>query len=243
MLNNSFLQNLIGLGKGSIRELFSRSGKKVDGDFAQLASINSQFGITKFDEDEYSIQVSASTNDSPVRLFADRNNPLIGVFFSADTENLQETDYVSPGKIVFRTNPLLPNCKDATYKYGFQSQTVPFYQWKIDNSMVPTTIFGSQKNEWLTSKDKILQYEYQNLDRSDSYYFKSENTGSDFYKKNYIWNVDSNGQFNVDSFPAMRTEILVGAPNHFYFGLKLGKTAIDRYFTEYLNIELNDSRK
>jgi hypothetical protein len=33
------------------------------------------------------------------------------------------------------------------------------------------------------------------------------------------------------------TPFLVGGPNHFYFGLKNGKTALNRFITRYLTTE------
>jgi hypothetical protein len=244
MLNNSFLQNLFGGNKGGINEMFSRPLKKVDGDYAQLSSINSQLGVVKFDEDSYQVQGDPSNLTSPIRLFASRQNPLIGVFFSATTGNLQETDYVSPGRIVLRSINPSPTCPNVSINYGFKSQEVPHYKWEIVSNN-NNTIFGDQKNDWATSSSDIFQINYQSMDRYGTYYFKSQEAGqspsNDIMERNYIWNYDSNSKIlEEDVFPKINTRIVVGAPNYFYFGLKNGKTSLNRFFTEYLNIELND---
>lgn len=240
ILNNSFIQNLTSTGGGAITEMFSRPGKRVDGDYAQLISINSQFGILKFDEDRYYIQVQAQSDD-PVRLFPSRKNPLIGIFFSATTENLQETDYVSPGRIVFRSDD--PLCSATTLSYGYESQKVAHYKWNLkQKGGSPRTLFGSEENNWMTRFADVVEVPYQKMDRRDGYYFKSQLAGqnppNDLMERNYIWNVDQNFKYDLNT--TNTNQIVVGAPNYFYFGLKAGKTALDRYFREYLNRDVNE---
>jgi hypothetical protein len=122
----------------------------------------------------------------------------------------------------------------------------PHYKWKIlENTNNPGgSIFGTQGNNWLTSNTDVVEVEYQKMDRYDNYYFKSSQAGqaprNDFMERNYIWSVDTSRNYQEDTYTGMRSEIVVGAPTYFYFGLKNGSTSLDRYFKEYLNIELND---
>jgi len=252
MLNNSFLENALGLNKkgegGGVRAMFSRgtnNGKganRVDGDYAQAASINSQFGITPFDEDYYTATSNAPNPPGPdIRLYASRKEPLFGVFFSASTVNLEEVDLVSPGRIVFRSNNI-PACPDTPFVYGFKTQVVPHYKWNLVYNSA-NKIFGGQFNNWATSSADIFQIGYQNMDRYQNYYYQNNGSNQfpavDFYERNYIWNMNvATGEYDDDT--KITSTFVVGAPLHFYFGLKQGATSLDKYFTEYLDLELND---
>jgi len=240
MFNDNFIEQLLAVGSGGINDMFSRPGKRVDGDYAQLSSINSQFGINKFDQDTYT--VSFGEND-PIRIFGGKNDPLVEVFFSASAENLEDTDKISPGRITYRTTNI--SCSDVSIKYGIESQLTPHYTWNIEQRDNGLSIFGSQKNNWLTNN--TTQKKYQEFDRfydeNVETYFKSETSTTtpvdDFVQRNYIWNIDKNGDFS-NNFNGSMSQIVVGAPYHFYFGLKNGATALDKYFKEYLNLEINE---
>jgi hypothetical protein len=64
---------------------------------------------------------------------------------------------------------------------------------------------------------------------------------SDIYKRGYIFAVNSNGDyaFSTATSPsnnyvgAIPDKFLVGAPNHFYFGIIQGETALDKFKTKY----------
>jgi hypothetical protein len=132
------------------------------------------------------------------------------------------------------------------------TQSVPFYQWEIKEGSFPYSIFGSQSNDWYTNtlNTEFFTHKYQTLDRieQNSRYFRTN--GSTLIKdyKGYIYSVDSLGNYNPNftsqdpntapfSNPISRI-ITVGAPYHFYFGLKKGKTSFDRFAIKWIGFEI-----
>jgi hypothetical protein len=218
LINSSYLQQLVGLGDASINSYFSRSEDRIDGDIAQLFSINSEYGVAGFSEDEYDgvgdIYISTA------------GKPTMGVFFTSSTEN---RIVVSPGVTTF--TPTLTNF------FGYpKTQEVPFYQWKLTQpNPGPPTIFGSENNQWNTNLigGGFYKQKYQSLSFVEppiSQYFNNLNTG----KKGFIYNSTTNGDTD-ETFPqGQQTSFLVGSPYHFYFGLGKGKSAINRYITKYI---------
>ena len=162
----------------------------------------------------------------------------MGIFFSSTTEDLQFKDFLTPGKINFRPNPA---SSAIQYSYGIKSQEVPFYQWEQNppRSSSPT-IFGSDKNTWATETNDIFSRKYQVLDRtnvsSPTYFIGSNTQGDDRRARGYIYMQDNNGVItpNVGKWD---NKFLVGAPFHFYFGLKTGLTALDKFKQKYLSDE------
>lgn len=231
MANAKFLQLMFSSKSGSVAQLFSRNGKKIDGDFAQLNSINSEIGVTPFSPETYK-----DTN-----LFYDgRPDPIMGVFFTAETTT---RDYITPGREIFIDGPT----KFAYNYFGIKSQIVPMYRWKLDKENVvdgKISIFGSEKNDWLTDKDKFAVVPYQGIDRlNDGTYYQSSIKNPTTQRPGYIYDssglTDSTGVitgYTFDGFADTNSpnEIMVGAPFHFYFGLKAGKTAYDIFIKKYL---------
>ena len=96
----------------------------------------------------------------------------------------------------------------------------------------------------------IFTHKYQTLDRieQNSRYFRTSTGGSNINDyKGYIYSVDTLGNYNPNfasqdlntapfSIPNSRI-ITVGAPYHFYFGLKKGKTSFDRFATKWIGFE------
>jgi hypothetical protein len=220
-----------------INEFFREPGKKVDGDLAQLMSINSEFGVVKFSPELYEFK----TNNSPTIIFSEKssdgkNKNYMGVFYSSSEADLQLKDYITPSRVNFReieTNALVRQ------NYDNKSQDVPFYSWNLDKTS--RTIFGTEKNNWGTAQKDIKNKKYQSLERikftsgdtntdyfSDSSYDLSYNNdrGYIFAQKNNEYNRNDRG--GIDSF-------IVGAPFHFYFGIKKGFSALDKFKTKYLN--------
>lgn len=242
-VNSKWLANLAGLGDGSVNSFFSREKTKIDGDYAQMISINSEIGVQQFNFDAYTAQ-SGSNKNNPFYVGSDRSGePVMGVFFSSNT---QTRDFVSPRRII-RNDDVPYNV--AVYDYlGTQSQQVPFYSWKVQDS---NAIFGSEKNDWRTST--IQKNFYQRLNRTDvaSNYFMGENPKADFMK-GYIYNrsnvlygvgtqaqaFEFEGDKNTTNSPSydpinLNDYFTVGLPFHFYFGLGVGKTALNRFIKKY----------
>ena len=229
LTNASAIQQLFGAGGASVGEFFSREdGQKIDGDFAQLNSINSEFGVVPFSPESY-------TSES--LFFGKSKDPVMGVFFSSDTIS---RDFISPGRTTF----IDTTKKFANNRYGFQSQVVPMYKWKLNSGKY---IFGDENNTWKTTPmntNVFYSIGYQNIDRlNNDTYYQSPILNPTGQRPGYIYSSaplkDSLGNitgFTNSAFQKNNTtsEFIVGAPYHFYFGIKYGKTALDKFITNNL---------
>ena len=215
LMNSNWLGGLFNAGDASINKMFSRTEDRLDGDIVQLFSINSEYGVQPFGDDNY------SDKDLFVQAIGDA---AVGIFFSSDTINRK---LISPGTVTFSITPSL------NFYYGFpKSQEVPLYKWKWATQ---TSIFGSELNDWYTTAPYYSQ-KYQSLNFTTqtppgvSPYFNTTNTG----QLGYIYNSDVNGDTLSTWSSAFMDKNIVGAPYHFYFGLRKGKSAINRYITKYI---------
>jgi hypothetical protein len=232
----SFVEQLfVGVGDNGLNQLFTRPQERIDGDLAQSMSINSEYGVIPFSPEYYRVY---GTSGDPVVILGGLDNPTMGVFFSSTTVDLQNKDFLTPGVIDFRPSN---NANAITYPYGIKSQYVPFYQWGLDQPLIQS-IFGSQYNNWVTTQSPtintsgIFGYNYQSLDRRNigtpSYFIGSNSQVSDIYERGYIYNVKPNGDYSYSAgiYP---NKFLVSAPFHFYFGINIGLTALDKFKTKY----------
>ena len=260
LTNRSFLNKLISFP--SITKFFSRENLKIDGDYAQLASINSEIGAIGFSDENYD-SCDLFYNGGTV------DNGVFGVYFSSDT---QIRDYLTPKRnIINEDGPItLTNCAFESIKVN--TQVVPFYQWFIkpntgvDKDYVsgeslygkgPTdSIFGSQFNDWFTkpySGTTFFSYGYQNLDRllRSSRYFRTNGSSITKYYRGNIYSVDNkliqsadlqywdkNSAPDSSKVPQAERVINTGAPYHFYFGLGVGKSAFDRFTKKWIDTEV-----
>ena len=226
LLNDTFRQSILPIttgggnseGKGIIQFFNStRKAERIDGDFAQALSINSEWKINPFIFENYPNPNSiyfGNDNSVPPR-------PVFGIFFETPTDEYKYRRRFAPGIETYSQSPLIQDY------YGFpKTQDVPHYQWKIDTS---PNIFGSENNNWYTYSP-FFHKGYQNLDFNIDPYFQSSTT-----KLGMITNFDVNGQ--PLPTPQVTNQVLVGAPFHFYFGLNNGKTAIDKFVKLYVNTE------
>jgi hypothetical protein len=233
--DEGYLAQLFTFGNNGLNQLFTRPDRRIDGDLAQSMSINSEYGVIPFSPEFYSVY---GTSDDPVVILGGLDDPTMGIFFSSTTVDLQNKDFLTPGVIDFRPSN---NANAITYPYGIKSQYVPFYQWGLKQ---PSTqnIFGSQLNNWVTNQSSnisssgIFGYNYQSLDRRNigtpSYFVGSNSQVSDIYQRGYIFNVNPDGSYSYDNgnYP---NKFLVSAPNHFYFGIVKGNSALDKFKTKY----------
>jgi hypothetical protein len=243
------LELLYGGSGANVNTYFnSRSKGFVDGDYAQMISINSELGVVEFDTTNY-LPIGGPQDQDPI-YFANpnSNDPIFGIFFSSDT---QVRDFLSPKRTII--NPLTqPNSNCAFDNFYVYSQEVPFYQWELKNSTDSRykNIFGSQTNDWYTQPIRNFSFftkRYQSLDRLDSSsrYFRSYLSLSLYNSeyKGYIYSYNSiTNQYNPDILSWERNSppnstITVGSPFYFYFGLKKGKTAWDRFIKKWINFE------
>jgi hypothetical protein len=231
--DESFLAKLISAGDKGINQLFSRPEKRVDGDFAQLTSINSEIGNINFSPEFYE---TTSTN-SPTTVLGTPSNPTMAVWFSSTTQDLQTKDYLTPGIIDFRGSD---NVGYYPYPYGIKSQLVPFYQWELADS---SRIFGNQDNDWkIEQSSDIIQNNYQSLDRAATntkYFLNGTSVANNLTARGYIFSVDGDiinypttgGKYSTTG--QISSKFLVGAPYQFYFGVVKGASALDRFKTKY----------
>jgi hypothetical protein len=235
LANNNFLTQLFTAGAGPL-SFFTRPNNMVDADYAQSISINSEAGVASFESSNYNqqgqIYVSSLSGE----------DPLFGIFFTGDT---QVRDYLTPKRTILNPNVNITN------SCGFNNipvftQKVPMYQWKLTSGT--PSIFGSQKNEWYTTGvngDQFFAHKYQSLDRllASSRYFRTSNLNQNDYFKGYIYSVDGSGNlewaYNSKSVNTpIADAITVGAPYHFYFGLKRGKSAYDRFLVKWVDTNI-----
>jgi hypothetical protein len=237
LANTSFLQSLTGLG---ILSFFSRTKLMIDGDYSQMTSINSELGVSPFEGINY--PDNPNSQDPIYYDGSSQGSVIFGVFFSSDT---RVRDFISPKRtIIDSTVPKGDACGFSNINVF--SQLVPFYQWRIQDS---NNIFGTQKNEWETNPlgdGAFFSYKYQDLDRLDkaSRYFRTNVANQTQFFKSHIYSVSvsTNNDYVLDASVTSwdkndgnASDITVGAPFHFYFGLKTGKSSFDRFTKKWIN--------
>jgi hypothetical protein len=248
LANTSFLSQLFGTSGANITSYFNgRTKRMVDGDYAQMVSISSELGVAEFDADSYP---QIPNGQDPVYFNgANSSDGVFGIFFSSDT---QVRDYITPKRTIIDENTVPTNSCAFSYFKVF-SQNVPFYQWKINQGNADS-IFGSQTNEWYTSSligNGFHSSRYQSMDRilGSSRYMRT-NTSTlirDFKGYIYSYNTSAppgcvpgynpNANSTIPNNPGPRI-FTVGAPFHFYFGLKKGKTAFDRFTIKWIKTDV-----
>ena len=249
MINKSFLDSLISMfiGENIIGKYFGvRPNLKADADYPQMTGISSELGIAEFDAINYP-DPPPSSGLQPSIYFngASSSSAIIGIFFSSNT---QVRDYITPKRTIIDDTVNMSNIC-AFNNFGVFSQVVPFYQWRIDqygpgrvngNGSGPS-IFGGQNDNWVTNQPTYLSSPYQSLDRLDtnSNYFMGAQLGQPVKNfKGYIYAVDGNGNINPKiQYFINPNQPLVGAPFHFFFGLKKGKSSYDRFVQKWINTE------
>ena len=249
LANAGFLETLLGAGDASVGAIFSREfdtiadgtafadfitnpfDSRVDGDFAQMISINSEFGVIPYLDGNYEDSITVQD---------DR----FGIWFSSNTQNRR---LITNGVTTFGTE-----VEGPTNSFGYpNSQVIPFYMWRVkDNGL-----FGTEQNTWETSCIYASTYQGDDFFEGSGKYMKP-NSG---YGLGYIYNRSSSDP-ELDEFPLnspnscedtsggvisdllsdglARGNFKVGNPFHFYFGLRRGKTAMNRYIKKYIfNLE------
>jgi len=237
----------------------------IDGDYSQLISINSEFGVNGYSPDNYTSKDVWFGEDEGNGLIIgrylnriyDTKRPVLGIFFSGDN---QMRDYISPRRTILFGNSA-NNIQTNFIQISTKTQVVPFYQWNIfhdrsDPEEGPS-IFGTQSNNFITEYVSgiytnnpnfpfgFFSHGYQSLDRfgESSEYFNPDGNNSFVYKGyiiNYYENLDEDGNvtgytptYSAQTSPRYRYTF--GAPFHFYFGLKQGASAMDRFTTLYVD--------
>ena len=232
---NPLINNYSGVGM-----FFGRANKNFDGrasgDYVQMISINSEFGVIPYIDGNYDADISVEGG-------------AFGIWFKSFTNDRR---IVTDGVISFTDNPEGPT---NTFGYA-NTQEVPFYMWTIsenDPGLIelinqigqplpdPNYLFGSEKNNWNTGSSKIYTVKYQ----GDDFFNGAQQTymmPDSGYGLGYIYNRDVDDP-QKDVLPVLTSngrDFKVGGPFHYYFGLKRGKSAMDRFRKKYLFIDLNE---
>ena len=98
----------------------------------------------------------------------------------------------------------------------------------------PPSIFGNESNNWITNKNSFSAFTYQRMDR---FYFPFFVGGNQQVQNSlgYIYQTDPTG-LNLPNVVAGTTnfETITSGPFYFYFGIKNGATAIDKFREKYI---------
>lgn len=244
LANQGFLSGLI--NGNNIFSYFSRNNLMIDGDYAQAISVNSELGVAPFEPENYPDN-SVLGSQNPIYIntlntnLNNFRNQIFGIFFSSDT---QTRDFISPKRTII--NPSGTTLNKCTFNnFRVFTQKVPFYQWEVKTNNTVDSIFGNQINDWYTiplKGNEFFAHKYQSLDRvsKSSRYTRTNNLSRTEYFKGYIYSVDSGGNINAsvsnwDINSDVGRAITVGAPYHFYFGLRRGKSAFDRFTSKWID--------
>jgi hypothetical protein len=235
IIDNTTIASLLPVGTNegvSIQQFFNnnRGGSRIDGDFSQMLSVNSEWKILPFVSDIVNsndqIFIGKETPSS-------NSKPVFGVFFNLSDDSLRYRKIMSPGIETYQTTPVLI---EDDFGYS-KSQVVPFYKWRISQSSV---IFGTENNNWFTdtTSGSFFTKKYQDLD----FVTPNEKYTTTTTKLGYIANYNSTGGTNPSSANVTNgtpggNPVLVGAPYHFYFGLNVGKTALDIFYKLYIEVQ------
>jgi hypothetical protein len=247
ILNENFRQALIPISTDSndsegqgISQFFNsgRGGDRIDGDFAQALSINSEHKINPFIDENY--------GNSDIFIGDDGQAPspsrsVFGIFYRSAPIDYSYRRKLTPGIDLYNISPLL---QDA---YGYpKTQVVPHYKWNLRSSSV---IFGSEQNNWHTTPNQsggvgFFKKGYQDLDYSVDPYFTTPSlipgNNLPLLPQGFITNFNASTGLPSPTIPGQPLAVngnlyLVGAPSHFYFGLNNGNTALNRFIKKYVN--------
>jgi hypothetical protein len=207
--------------QGLINQFFTRPDKRMDGDFTQLASFQSELGVKPFLGTNYNYnQIEFGVANAPES--NNYQNYVFSVMFTGDTSVRK---IVTPGVLPY-------------INFGYpHTQHVPFYRWerKYGAPYNSTTWFGSEGNNWVT-QTPFLANGYQNLDftNATSDYFNQE-LGEGLFA---IYDQNGNPRFDLGALQLISepdNRNLIGAPFHFYFGTRVGNSALDLFIRKYGN--------
>ena len=240
LISSSFLEDLLGVGDAAIQKLFSRDAStgagssftdsRVDGDYAQMISINSEFGVLPYLSGNYSDSISVNEN-------------LMGIWFTGSTKSLynnigstvEDRRILGPGQLTF--NELNPFITDD-FKYP-GAQEVPYYGWKYESN---GNVWGSEENTWKTNNSPSLSGKYQNeeFDGFNDYPQPINGLGTGFLFNRPLGIFTNSVPPTSGSGQQASKGFRVGSPFHNYFGLKKGKSAMNLFITKYMfNADLN----
>jgi hypothetical protein len=186
---------------------------------------------------------------------------VFGVFYSSDS---QLRDYLSPKRTIIDPTVTITNASCAFNYFPVKSQEVPFYQWGIKSGTDNTIFGSQHNDWDSDPIDGnyFFSYHYQDMAREQqsSRYFRTGVNGAPAptiplrYYTGYIYaiNPSSNATLTSPTYSGLQDfewhdtywnqnpaakhgrSITTGAPFYFYFGLKKGKSAYDRFAIKWV---------
>jgi hypothetical protein len=266
LVNESFLQRLIA-GANILTFFDKRDKNFVDGDYTQLLGISSELGVTEFESINYppidnfqdpiyfnnanaedAIIGIYFSSDTQTRDFITPKRTIINPFLSLGNECAFNYYNNFSQYVPFYQWQIKDNSSGESI---FGSQRNDWYTQQLNlNSLTPNQ--SSQINTF-------FYHRYQTLDRLNSLsrYYRTANSSYSKDYKGYIYSVDYT-QIGVPPINSTSPYLFeyetqwipptpdnqepnrvftVGAPFYFYFGLKKGKTAWDRFARKWLDLE------
>lgn len=251
LANTKFIDLIFSTQGANIFSYFNKRWRgAADADYVQMVAISSQLGVAEFSSENY--PPIPGSQDPIYFNGGDAADGVFGIFFSSNT---QVRDFISPKRTI-----IVPNgspTASCTYSYfNVFTQKVPFYQWDVvpnDGGTAFDSIFGSQGNNWYTtptlpptgSPVEYFSNPYQQMDRidfNDRYFQTNAGSVNQSYYKGYIYGITSGGTLTADlssqsTLSPLYRRITVGAPFYFYFGLKRGGSAWDRFARKWIGFE------
>ena len=215
-------------GKLKVQDLFDKRGNgSMDGDIVQLLNFNSQLGIYGYDdEDEESPYFPVNGAE-----YFDGAGPLsLNFVFSEDDEDTA---------IVEKDGTLLRLCINAAGNLTETAQDVPYYRWNKQGDGFGGTNTGanSEKQDW--SRNNIYLTKYQGgwdytglMTTPDPFGGASADPTDDISSYYYDGSIlPPIRECEDDNYAD--TTIPIGGPFFFYFGLRTGKTAWNKFIQKF----------
>jgi len=213
-------------GKLNVQDLFDkRGGGSMDGDIVQLLNFNSQLGIYGYDDED---------QDSPYfpvngAEYFDGAGPLsMNFVFSEDDEDTA---------IVEKDGTLLRLCINSAGNLTETAQDVPFYKWdKKGDGFGGVGMTNTESQNWDRNSIHMTKYQggwdYVGLMENDPYGGGPYPTGTTINHHYYDGSIlPPIRECSDDNY--MDTKIPIGGPFFFYFGLRTGKTAWNKFIQNF----------
>ena len=222
LTNKTFLETLLKpkIKGDSVRASFSRDGgifnnsydARMDGDYVQMISINSEFGVIPYIDGNYTDSIYVGKDSS--------GSSLMGIWFTSEDEQRRE---LGPGQLTIG---------NVTSEFSYpNSQEVPSYQWKVN---VNNTWFGNQENTWATDTNDLITVKYQDENFTGATDYMKTAAGTGY---GYLYNENPPGTEIPNTAGNQDNKFRVGSPFYFYFGLRRGRSAMNRFITKFVILD------
>jgi hypothetical protein len=212
-------------GKLQAKDLFDkRGGGKMDGDIAQLLNFNSQMGIFGYEDEN-----DESPYYPPGGAFIYDGYGPVGVdfVFSEDDEDTA---------IIEKDGTLMRLCLNSVGNLTETAQDIPFYKWDKKGDGFGGNGSTSEAQDWVLNTIHTTKYQggwtSPTLMETDPYNDAggppTDNINSHYFDGSILPPIRDCGDDNYNE-----TVIPIGGPFFFYFGLRTGKTAWNKFVKNF----------